>query len=357
MKYVIFIATLFAASLLHAQSDRLQNVFFSGRMHYGFVISPDEVRYMPPSRPYGFELNVGNLFTSYRSWKTFRSYNIAGLQAAYYNYRNAITGSSYVLTAFTEPIVRKGNSASFSMRGGLGMSYQTKIYHPVTDSLNRFLSARISFIFYISARMKYIISSNTLMTFSANFNHISNGAIRVPNLGMNFPTFSVGFEFFPKDFPRLDNSYTYVEEEGSSRQYLILQVLGGFRYAYNEPTGIYSVSTRYMRQFNSWFGLNAGAELMMDGGIRKTIAAENGDEDYKQFAATAGYDLILGKFAVNQYLGVYLYSPRKAKDPVYQKSELSYRIFPDIRAGIAVKTYIGEVDFVGFTLSYLLRLK
>lgn len=358
MKYVFIIVLLVAAPLLNAQSEKLENVFFGGRMHYGFIFAPDEVKYVPLTQPYGFELNVSNLFTSYKSWKTFRSYNIAGLQAAYYNYRNPdIIGSSYMLTAYTEPIVSKGMATAFSMRGGLGLSYQTKIYHPVTDSLNKFVSARVSFIFYISARLKYTFSTNTLLTFSANFNHISNGAIRIPNLGLNFPTFSIGLEFFPKQYPRLDEGYTYVEEEGIAGHYLVLSALGGFRYVYDEPAGIYAVNTRYMRQFNSWFGLNAGLDLMLDGGIKKTIAVENGSEDYKRFAVTAGYDLILGKFAVNQYLGVYLYSPRKAKDPVYQKSELSYRIFPDIRAGIALKTYIGEVDFVGLTLSYLLKME
>lgn len=357
MKYVVILALLLSVNVLCAQPDSPDNVFIAGRVHYGFILAPEEITYLPFTRPYGFELNIGNLFTSYNSWKTFRAYNIAGLQAAYYNYRNPdIIGSSYMLTAYTEPIVRKGRSTLFSMSGGLGLSYQTRIFHPVTDSLNKFVSARVSFIFYISARLKYALSSNTLLTFSANFNHISNGAIRIPNLGLNFPTFSLGLEFFPKQYPRLDDGYTYVREEGTSGQYLVIQGLGGFRYIYDEPAGIYAVSTRYMRQFNSWFGLNAGAELMMDGGIKKAIAAEKGNEDYKRFAVTAGYDLILGKFAINQYLGVYLYSPRKPKDPVYQKSELSYRIFPDIRAGIAIKTYIGEVDFVGMTLSYLLRL-
>lgn len=358
MKYVLIIVSLIAVHTLHAQSEKSDNIFFGGRMHYGFILAPDEISYIPITKPYGFELNVGNLFTSYRNWKTFRLYNIAGLQAAYYNYRNPdIIGSSYVLTAYTEPIVSKGHSTSFSIRGGLGLSYHTKIYHPLTDSLNKFVSARVSFIFYISARFKYMFSPSTLLTFSANFNHISNGAIRIPNLGLNFPTFSAGLEFFPKHYPRLDDGYVFVEEEGSSGHYLVFQALGGFRYVYDEPAAIYAASARYMRQFNSWFGLNAGVELMMDGGIKKIIAAENGSDDYKRFAATAGYDLILGKFAINQYLGVYLYSPRKPKDPVYQKSELSYRIFPGIRAGIALKTYIGEVDFVGFTLSYLLRLK
>lgn len=176
-------------------------------------------------------------------------------------------------------------------------------------------------------------------------------------MGLNFPTFSMGLEYFPKKFPSLDNGYRYVEQAGSSGNYILFQVLGGFRYIYGGPKGIYGMSARFTHQFNSWFAVNGGAELVLDGGVRKTIEVENANADYKRFAVTGGFDFLAGKFTVTQYLGLYLYSPWKAKDPIYQKFELTYRLFPDIRTGIALKTYIGEVDFVGWTLNYLLRLK
>ncbi|HLN55010.1 MAG TPA: acyloxyacyl hydrolase [Bacteroidales bacterium] len=358
MKLLIVLFLLATSRLLIAQSDNSNDLFIGGKLHYGFIFAPEEIKPLPLTRPYGFELNLSKLYTSYESWKIFRSYNIAGIQAAYYNYQNpGVIGSSYVISAYTEPIIRNRRLTVISMRAGGGLSYQTKIYNPVTDSLNRFVSARVSFIFYLSARFKYKLSPNTLLTLSGNFNHISNGAIRIPNMGLNFPTFSLGLEYFPKRFPALNHGYRFVEEAGTSGSYIVLEALGGFRYVYGQAAGIYGASARFTRQFNSWFALHGGAELVMDGGVRKTIVAENGNADYKRFALTAGFDFIAGKFTATQYLGLYLYSPWKAKDPVYQKFELTYKIFPDIRTGIALKTYIGEVDFVGWTLNYLLRLK
>lgn len=356
MKNLLVLLFSATTSMLFPQGNESDHLFFGGKFHYGFIFAPDEIKPLSLTQPYGFELNISKLYTSYNSWKIFRTYNIAGLQAAYYNYQSPeVIGSSYVVAAFTEPILHNGKSAVFSMRAGGGLSYQTKVYHPVTDSLNKFVSARVSFIMYISARLKYKLTQNSLFTFSGNFNHISNGAIRLPNFGLNFPTFSLGFEFFPKKYPALVHGYSFIDEGASD--YLLFQALGGFRYVDDTATGIYGLSARYTHLFNEWFALNGGAEMVMDGGVKKAIEAENGNVDFKRFAVTGGVEFLFGRFSVTQYVGVYLYSPWKAKDQVYQKSELAYKIFPDIRAGIALKTYIGEVDFVGLTLNYLLRFR
>lgn len=355
MKYIFLLVFASAPGLLYPQASG--NLFYGGRFHYGFLVAPGEIAPLSLTQPFGLEINLSKLYTSYESWKIFRSYNMAGVQAAYYNYQNpSVIGSSWTFTAFTEPVLLNTRKTVISMGAGGGLSWQTRIYNEVTDSLNKFVSTRVSFIFYLSARLRYKFSSKTFLTFSGNFNHISNGAIRIPNMGLNFPTFSLGLEYLPGGFPALDHQYRYVEEALYPGNYVVLQALGGFRYVFGQAAGIYALSARYTRQFSEWFAVNGGAELVMDGGVKKAIAAENGASDYKRFAATAGFDFLLGRFAATQYLGIYLYSPWKPKDPVYQKFELTYKIFPGIRTGIALKTYIGEVDFVGWTVNYLLNL-
>ena len=74
--------------------------------------------------------------------------------------------------------------------------------------------------------------------------------------------------------------------------------------------------------------------------------------DYKRFALTAGQDFFLGKIVFTQYIGVYLYSPYKAKRPVYQKYELSYKALPDFLLGVYVKAYTSDADLFGFTINY-----
>lgn len=357
MKYVLSLFLSLLAQHFFAQVSGWGDLFFEAGMHYGYTLAPEEIKSLQLRQPYGFEVNIASMNTSYERWKIFRAYNITGIHAAYFNFRSPeILGSSYLITAFTEPVIQSWRSSVLSVRAGGGFSYQTKIYHPLTDSLNKLVSTRLSFVFSLSAKYKYMLNNDAILTVSGNFNHISNGAIRIPNMGLNFPTVSIGLEYFPHGYPALDQDYTYIEEPGLSGSFIQFQAVGGFRYINDKPAGIYNFNIRYVRQLNAWYALHAGAELLLNGALKETIKIENGKADFKRYAMTFGFDFLPGRFVVTQYLGVYLYTPWKPKDPVYQRFELTYRIFPNIRTGISLKTYIGEVDFVGLTISYLLNL-
>ncbi len=89
----------------------------------------------------------------------------------------------------------------------------------------------------------------------------------------------------------------------------------------------------------------------------KMIEIDGLDLDNKRFAITGGQDFLLGKAVFTQYLGVYVYSPYKAKHPVYQKYELSYKILPDIMVGVYLKAHTSDAELFGFSVNYILRLE
>lgn len=358
MRVCVLCAFLLLAGLNTKAQEQNYSFFIGAQAHYGFIIAHTAVlEPVSHTRPYGVELTFNWLKTSFESWRVFHAYNNSGIQLAYYNYQNPeIVGSSYALTAFTEPIISKGNRFKFSVRGGGGISWQTKLYDYESNTLNRFFSTRISFPLHLSARLRYGVSDNTFLTLSANYNHISNGAMRLPNMGMNFPTASAGIEFFPKSFPLLNHGYVPERNPGITNRYLLFQAISGYKVVYGEPCWSWGFSSRYVHQLRSFYALNAGAELILDKGVKRMIAIEDRDLDYKRFAVTAGQNFFLGKIMFTQYLGVYLYSPYKAKAPVYQKYEVSYRITPAFLTGVYLKSHTSDAELFGFSMNYLFRL-
>lgn len=358
MRIVVLFAFLLLTGLNAIAQEQRSSFFIGAQAHYGFIIAHTAViEPVSHTKPYGAELSFNWLKTSFESWKVFHAYNNSGFQLAYYNYQNPeIVGSSYALTAFTEPIISKGNRFMFSVRGGGGISWQTKLYDYEFNTLNRFFSTGISFPLHLSARLKYGLTDNTFLTLSANYNHISNGAMRLPNMGMNFPTASAGIEVFPKPFPSLDHGYVPGGKTRVTKRYILLQGITGYKIVYGEPCWSWGVSSRYVYQFRSFYALNAGAELILDNGMRRLISIKDEDLDYKRFAITAGQDFFLGKIVFTQYLGVYLYSPYKAKAPVYQKYELSYRVTPNFLTGVYLKAHTSDAELFGFSMNYIFRL-
>lgn len=344
-------------SPVSSQSPDSNNHYFIGiQSHYGFIIPHTEaIEPVSHTNPYGFEISLNNLKTSYESWSTFARYNISGVQLSYFNFQNPdIVGSAYLLTVFTEPVIRSGERYIFSIKGGAGFSYHTKIYHDTDNQLNRFFSTRLSYPLYLSARFKYKISPGTFLTLSGTYNHISNGAQRIPNYGMNFPTVSLGLERFAGDIPKLDDLYAPLRNKKESGRYLVLQTLMGYKVVYGVDTWTYGFSSRYTWQLRTRYALNAGAELIVDGGVKKMIEIEGLDKDNKRIAVIGGQDFLLGKAVFTQYLGVYLYSPYKAKHPVYQKYELSYKILPKIMVGVFLKAHTSDAELFGFSADYIL---
>jgi hypothetical protein len=346
-------------SLFSQKNDTSQYYFAGLQAHYGFII-PHTSEIVPVSytKPFGFELSLNKLSTSYESWRIFNCYNSKGVQFNYYNFQYPkVLGSAFVLSVFTEPIISVGSRYILTIKAGTGLSYHTKIYDYYTDTLNKFFSTRISFPLYLMLRFKYRIGDNYYLTFSGSYNHISNGAVRVPNFGMNFPTLLAGLEYYNRPFQKPPkNAYprkVYQEQSG----FFTAQLLAGYKVVYSEPVYAYGFGTRFTWQKWYHYALNAGAEIIIDGGVRRMIEIENKSFDYKRFAITGGQDFIFGKVFFTQYFGIYLYSPYKAKSIIYQKYELTYSFLRQLSAGFYLKAYTSDAELFGLCFNYHLFRK
>lgn len=357
--FVLFISFILLSLDLFSQDQTEYHFLTSFQSHYGFIIPHTKaIEPVSHTKPYGFELTFSRLHTSYEKWKVFRHYNITGIQVAYFNFQNPeIVGNVYALSTFTEPFLITRKNFIFSVKAGAGFSYQTKIYDYTNDTLNKFFSTRISFPLYLSARLKYRVAPKTFFTLAGTYNHISNGAVKIPNFGINFPTVSLGIEHFQKPFPALENDYSATGEQKIKKSYILFQSLIGYKTVYGEFKTALGISARYTRQIRTFYALNGGLELILDGGVKKMISIEDRSADYKRLAVTAGQDFFLGKVSFTQYLGIYVYSPYKAKHPVYQKYELAYRVFPNLLAGVCLKAHTSDAELFGFTLNYILGKK
>jgi hypothetical protein len=361
MRYSFSVLLIFFRSLsLCSQNADTVNHFFTGfQAQYGFIIPhTSKVEPVSHTRPFGFELSFNRINTSEENWKKLNRYNISGIQIGYFNFQNPdILGSAFVCTIFTEPVISSGKKWIFSIKAGTGVSWQTRIYDSEKNPLNTFFSTRISFPLYLMTRVRYRFNENSCLTLSGSFNHISNGAVKVPNYGMNFPTILVGIEHFKKPVPRLARIYSADRIKKLSDQYLVIQTLAGYKSVYGEPVYAFGLHSRYTWRFRSHYALNAGAEVILDEGVKRLIKIENLELDYKRAAITAGQDFLFGRVVFTQYLGYYIYSPFKAKSKVYQKYELSWRILPEFMAGVYLRAHTSEAELAGLTFSYILNCR
>jgi hypothetical protein len=366
MKYKPAVITfvLLSLSVILLKADTIPHIFTGFQAHYGFIIPHSEsIRDISHTNPYGLELYRAKFHTSYKEWQVFNANWISGMELSYFNFQNPeIIGYTLAVSAFAEPVISHGEKYFFTVRGGGGMTYHSKIYDPDDNPLNLFFSSAISFPLYVSARFKYKLGEKTFLTFSGSYNHISNGGYKQPNKGMNFPTLALGLEHFQNTPPFLDNDYSSYTANRKPGISLTFQVLTTIRVISKEDEFpqkacfVYGLHTRISKPFGQIYGINAGAEIICDGYIRENLRRDSISLDHKRFALTLGQDFRLGKVTLTQYFGFYLYSPNKARNPMYQKYELAYNISKDLSLGVYIKAHAHVAESTGIVINYNLTL-
>jgi hypothetical protein len=347
------------------QADTIPDLFTGVQANYGFIIPHSaSIASISDTKPYGFEISLNKLHTSFNRWKVYNAYWISGVQAGYFNFQNPdIVGNAFALTIYTEPVIAFSQRIFFTIRTGIGISYHTKFYDEVENPSNQFFATKINFPLYLDLRLKYKLGDHFFITLSGCYNHISNGGFKQPNKGMNFPTVALGAEYYYKNIPVLSHNFSSKLKVPKPGIFGVIQCISTFQVLSKSDTFpekkvfVYGFHARAAKQLTRFYSLNAGAEIVFDGYIRETIRRAQSELDYKRCALTVGQDFLFGKVFFSQHLGIYLYSPYKARNPVYQKYELALKIRPHIMAGFYLKAHLQVAEMMGLSVSWLISKK
>ena len=143
----------------------------------------------------GLSLELSRLRYTQSAWSACNCYSQNGLSLMYFNFDDPeVLGSSVNLAVFAEPHFTYGNF-NLSLRAGLGVSLLTKVYHVESNPENIFFSRTMSGILLLQLTNRVWLNEHFGIRLSGAYHHISNGGSKQPNLGMNFPTISIGAEY------------------------------------------------------------------------------------------------------------------------------------------------------------------
>ncbi len=355
----ILIVWLAGASASFAQEDTTQvkSPFITGlRLHYGMIIPhSDKIEHLSHSEPWGVELDLAWHLLPRNIWEYCFCYPRTGFSLVYTNYGNPeIIGSSISLYPYIEPFVGAQRRISMSVRFGIGPAYLTKVYDEETNPENLFFSSRIAFIAMLNVALNYRATDQTNLRLAANYNHISNGAVQEPNLGINYPTFNLGIDhsFRPVEFEDRLKDKSIAVNPKKNRFEAVAILTGKDQAVTDEFRVIYGLSALYSRLVSRVSAFSAGAEWISDHSLRQkirnlNIVDDSGEYiDHNRVALLFGHELWLGKFIFSQQLGVYVYAPLEPLDPVYQRYGLSLLLGDHFLFGVSIKAHRHVANFL-----------
>lgn len=344
-----------ASATLQSDSSRAAiNIGLTG--HTGFIIPHSrDIRDISGSNPWGIEADMSLHFTNERAWQYLQGYPRLGAALAYYNFDNPdILGSAYILLLYVEPFLSTHRRFSLSFRFGAGLAYMDNIYDPETNPDNLFYSTRISFPLEINLLGNYRLSERWMLRAGGTYKHISNGGLRQPNKGINFPSVTLGLNYAlrPAAFPVRQLSAGM--QELQERNFLVA-MFGTGKDRRDEPSSklpLLGITVYVSQPIGRISALTGGAEWIADYTLRKQLQNEEDRRNFQRGALLVGHELRIGRFRFNQQLGVYVYSPYKARDPVYQRWGLEYHTNGRMFYGINLKAHRHVADFLDARIGF-----
>jgi hypothetical protein len=364
LKSGILLLLAVAYGRVDGQEDYIKNPVSLGvRAHYGFIIPHSRaIAEISESNPWGLEADLAWHLMRERTWKYCYCYPRTGFSLHWFNFDNPdILGHSIAIYPYIEPFIRPQKKLSFSFRFGIGPAVVTRVYDPVTNPDNFFFSDNLSFIALLNTSVNYRLTSRMNARVAFNYNHISNGGLKEPNVGMNFPTLNGGFDysFTEVTFPRRDKDTMRVLY--ADRTWFDAYLLGTAKNAEKGEDRRYPVigaGIYYNYLAGRIFSVHAGTEWISDYSVKEKIRRlylndPEAAPDHNRAAVLLGINLLFGRFSFIHQWGIYYYEPYPARNRAYQRYGLNFGICSRYYLGINIKAHGHVADLMDVRLGFI----
>ncbi len=345
---------VYQAYTQHTDSINTRQYIIGLRSHQGFIFRhSDELKNTTvQTYPWGIEADFSLLLTDKKSWSYCSCYPRTGFSFGYINFNSDLLGYALPLIGYIEPFISNGNTLSISIRFGIGLAYLNNPYDSIDNPDNLFYSTHISFPVVLNAGLNYRLNNHWNLRLSGSFNHISNGGIKKPNKGINYPTIKLGtdYTFNPYSLPEWEQS----GHDLSKNRWRFMVASGGSA----KPTHkgkkkrypVYTINSCASRRLSRLSGISIGLEFINDLSLKQLLYDKGINKDHKRGAVLVGHEMLIGRFNFSQRVGLYLYSPYKAMDPVYQRYGLAFNLSELLYTGVSIKAHRHVADFLDFRI-------
>lgn len=250
------------------------------------------------------------------------------------------------------PLVHKKHY-SLSFKSGAGLAYGSKKYDQENNILSNALSSHINSMIVLGLENRVNIG-NSAIALTLDMTHFSNGAIKVPNLGLNLPFLSLGYGHRIQKSNHCDTfavagsgykSLEYGVVAFGSAQELV--PTGGKKYAVG---GFNIVGRKY-------FSRRSGMEVSLDFMSKQSIIdfqpeVQKTQLEIIQVGLFAGYLLPMDKFQLVIGMGAYLRDKFKPEEALYHRVGMRYVFRNRINLNLVLKSHWARADYVEYGIGY-----
>lgn len=289
---------------------------------------------------------------------------LCGFSLSYINHNNDITGRSLSLSGYLEPTIWHRKRHTISWRLSIGMSKVEKPFHPIDNPDQIGIGSSFNLFGELQFLYLFQITDQSSIDLFGGISHISNGAMRRPNAGLNVLHLGIGTTYKlsseSKYFAKWFNEEEMEREPKKITHHIV------FRY------GLNSIQSRDYKRYPA-YGMNytsavnystigsytVGLDVDYNQGyIEGHKAFNEWREDEVEFrrlrwAAVVGHEFHLNKLTVLTQCAVYLFRPDDNHPLVYQRYGFRYPIHDNVNIAATLRAHNGRADYLEWTAGFM----
>ena len=282
-------------------------------------------------------------------------------------------GVPIALYAFLNAPFHRWNKLSLNYEIDFGVTGNWKHFNPVNNRYNVAIGAGETVYIHVGAGLTYTFSNRWEAELGIGLAHFSNGALKLPNFGLNTFSPRVEIRYKVHGTPVLKKQkITPFKKSGS----LNFTAFTGLKNVLFDSTQV-NITTRYRGIYFPVFGFKTtfnyqishkskfgiGIAASYDGSVNARVAVDKGELEVKdlpfseklRLSIYPSYELVMGPYSLLLQPGFYIFRkqfPRQV--PVsYQRIGLKYTFTNHITVGISLRAYDFHVsDFIEWNVGY-----
>lgn len=383
-RFYILLILLFSNALLFSQeNDSLKphKWAFAATGEYGGIIPTNESLNFYRHKAFsGYNVQFLKQTDGSREWEKLYNYPQIGFGVFALDFlKGKDMGSPYGFYGIYNARINQWNRLKWMYGINFGISFNSNYFDFDNQYYNISIGSKTNMYIGLSTGLHYELDEHFDVGLNLKFNHLSNGATKIPNKGLNMAAGQLSLIYYPERIKPIETDTVYKPAERHNT--LEFSVFGGrkdsfyqgenrfdLKYYEGYEYNVFGADALYMHQYSDKSAYGLGVGITYDGEYNHTSYVQDStlyekkrfSNDRMLLSIIPTYRLMIGKLYVNIGAGVYPFKKTRQydKDIFFQKIGLQYQITDRLFASFGINAYNFHIaNYLEWKLGYTISKK
>jgi hypothetical protein len=276
-------------------------------------------------------------------------------------FHNSEIGKPHALYFFfTIPIHFEENKRwTGSYTGAFGVSYDFNPFNEQLNPANVLIGSSRNCYLHLGYNINYHFNNQWTSFGSVGFKHFSNGAVTLPNKGLNLVPFAIGVRYKLTD-KKLEKPEDPKDSFIRHNQWNIMFGAGSKNYKHDGENYFKStLGFNYLRQMSYKYRLGAGIDFFYASSSDfRNLSSDSDFSKAVSYAIVGSWEWIINR-VIYVPIGVGYYLHRNLENgeekPYYGRIGMRFRMAEHYNLGVTIKAHGGHADYFEWSFVYTIH--